>query len=195
MIPLLSVLIFKSLCGLRQYLGYKNLSLGLITAFIGLGVIYLAFPYGLFSNRLFLGKGLVLLSGVGTVMVYNAFESRKKGGKGDIHLWALIESWGVPWGLFLLGSPALAILTGVALGEVVFKGLVNRATGRPFIDANEITDQADGDSFSIPTFGIKIPRISNGYVSLAISLGLLALYLLNDLYLSWEIKAFGLDLL
>jgi hypothetical protein len=97
----------------------------------------------------------------------------------DVHLWAyvspalstltmLIDTWpkrsGLPW------WQCAALALSVYPGGVLFKGLVNIGTGQPFLTGHEVTDDPTGKTFGIPSMGLKIPRLSSGWVRLTLAM-------------------------
>lgn len=101
---------------------------------------------------------LCLASLTGVIGVFDGFEKRLSILPEDIHLWELFATGGVTLGWVTLGGNLFLIAAHVYPALLLHKAAVNVGSGIPFWDHR--TDDATGDTFSIPLLNIKIPRAS-----------------------------------
>lgn len=179
------ILTQKILTGLRQMFGYMNNRLWLIIfgwISIVVPIVWLIVTWDSIKKY----KGLIVLLIFATaacgILSYMSLGIMPF----DTHLWTYLESVLFPWAMVLAGKNWIDILGGVTLGGVLFKGFVDTAFGWPFIKGKEVTDIAGGKFFGIPSLGIKIPRLSNGWIRLGIALVVGLFVILNHYY--WHVE-------
>lgn len=134
-----------------------------------------------------------IVSVIGFFGVANSFKRVTTLLPRDIHLWETIATGAFAVTAFAAGVDIIYLFLSVSPGMVLHKGLINVSTNRPFIDAQEITDDKTGATYGIPTLDLVVKRfIRNGWYRLALAILATAFVILNELYFNINFNVFTL---
>jgi len=122
------------------------------------------------------------LSAVAAEMVHISFQDRGGYRIFDIHFWEIITTSALAVGVVLAGGNVLLVAASAYPGLILHKGFVNLGSGLPWWDSR--TDDASGDTFSIPLLNISIPR-SSTTLRVVLAVGSLLLAVLT-LVFNWR---------
>ena len=156
----LYLFLYRSISGAQNGYGYARSNMlsvaTLLMVFMAMGLILYA-GYENTHTGFRIAAGLCGLGAVlSAVMVDQSFRNRGGGKLYDIHLWETITTGAITLGAVLVGGNLLYILASIYPGLILHKGFVNLGAGLLWWDSR--TDDPTGDTFSIPSLGIAIPR-------------------------------------
>lgn len=195
-IAFIFLVIHRGLSGLQNHYGYRNQHCSLfvisIILFIFTTKVSIIWVYQqVWISQLVAGI-LFAISAFSIYGVVNSFNTiNPRFPHRDVHFWEVLLTGGFVLGSVAIGVDLIYILLSVPTGMVLHKGFINIANSRPFIDANEITDDKTGKTYGIPSLGIKMLRlVRNGYVRLVIGYTAIELVILNELITKFHFTIF-----
>jgi hypothetical protein len=172
MTHLVFLLIIKLASGARNgfhYMGKSTERNLLNTAIILLLLIYAMLVNGI-SPKLF--YTMIPIAGL---YLYGEFGFNKY-----LHWWESIVANLIYLIMILYGADMLMIPLTALFANIFFKGSINLAIGRSFIERTDGTDDNRGKTLGFPTpWGtLRRPRIANGYVSAAVGVVLATIWVI-----------------
>lgn len=156
--------VYRVLSGAQNAAGYarrKSLRQWMTGALLALAVAALAvtlFQSGPLAFRL--ASGILMLASVAGIVGVEGGFARWQFLPGDIHLWESILTGAMVMAFPLAGWDVFGTLLSIYPALVLHKVLINLGGGNPW--NYEGTDDATGETFTIPTLGISIPRATFG---------------------------------
>lgn len=171
MIEFTCLFIFRSVSGLQNGLGYARkevlrsvTSLALGLALIGFILYFTKQPPTILKPVAIL---LALISVLGVMGVEINFNKGGRFLKRDTHFWELLATGGITLACFFAGFNLVNISASVYPALILHKGFINLGSKQKWF--YEGTDDKTGDTYGIPSLGIKIPRMGTMFrISVAV---------------------------
>lgn len=109
-----------------------------------------------------------------TILLFVAMTTPAGGLLADLHLWTFLNQTAITGSMWLSGVRASTLLLAVEPACFLQKTFVNIVPGGSMWSS--ATDVASGRSWSMPSLGIKVPRIGNMAVKGLIALACIAIF-------------------
>lgn len=119
------------------------------------------------------------------IVQYMVFETNRSKW---IHSTEYLVSWTIYWSAILNGADLLGVISSVLLLEVIFKMPINIYIGRRAIERVDGTNDPTGKTVDFWLFGKQyhVPRISNGYITLALGIVTFGLWLVSGVRITLQ---------